>query len=178
MRRDEDESGKCLQVYIGTSVLIYMTHAFNDFDFLIGQWKVRYRQFKHRLLHCRTCEEFTGRSEARKILGGFGLMEEHILFDPHGSYRSMSVFLFDVATKSWRVWWYDGRMPAHRDALSGRFEDGTGVFVGDGNLDGTSTRVRYVWTGKDDAPRCEHAVSMNAGDIWETMWVMDFSRIA
>ncbi len=155
-----------------------MMHSFNDFDFLVGQWKVRHQKFKHRLLQCRACQEFAGRSEARKILGGFGLMGENIVFDPHGTYRSLSLFTFDAEAKTWSVWWYDGRAPASHDPLVGRFEDGTGVFVGEGNFDGTMARIRYIWTGRDDAPRCEHAVSMNMGETWETMWIMDFRRIA
>lgn len=155
-----------------------MAHGFNDFDFLVGQWKVRHQQFKQRLLQCRTCQEFAGRSEARKVLGGFGLMEESILFDPQGTYRSMSLFTFDAESKCWSVWWYDGRARTHCDPIVGRFEEGTGVFVGEGSFDGKPARMRYVWTSRDDAPRCEHAVSMNNSEIWETMWIMDFRRIA
>ncbi len=154
-----------------------MTCGFSDFDFLIGQWRVHHRQLSTRMAHCQRWQEFTGRSEARKILGGFGIIDESIFFEPHGTYRSMSLRTFDTETNVWSIWWYDGRLPARLlPPVSGKFQDSIGVFLGERVIEGAPVCVRYVWTRHDDAPRCEQAFSANHGETWETTWVMEFRR--
>lgn len=154
-----------------------MTYGFNDFDFLIGEWRVRHRRLRTLLSHCSSWQQFLGRSEARKVLGGFGVIDENVLFEPHGTYRSMVLRTFDAATHYWNMWHYDGRVPAQLEPpLVGKFEGRTGAFYGHCPVDGTSVQVRYLWVCCDDAPRLERAFTMNNGQSWETNWTMDFHK--
>lgn len=155
-----------------------MSCGFSDFDFILGQWRVRHRQLKRPLAHCTSWQEFVGRSEARKILGGFGVMDENVLFEPRGTYRCASLRTFDVAADCWSVWWYDGRTPARLEPpVIGKFDDDIGVFLGECTIEGAPARVRYLWNRQDDAPRCEQAFSLNNGQTWETNWTMEFRRV-
>lgn len=154
-----------------------MTCGFSDFDFLIGQWKVHHRQLRRCLSHCESWQEFLGWSDARKILGGFGVMDENILFEPRGTYRSMFLRTFNTEANCWSIWWYDGRTPNRLDPpVIGKFGDGIGVFLGNGTAEATSALVRYVWTRHVIVPRCEQAISMNNGLTWKTHWTMEFHR--
>ncbi len=156
-----------------------MTCGFNDFDFLIGQWKVHHRQLKSHLPHTKTWHEFPGRSEVRKILGGFGVMDENIVFEPRGTYRAVWFRTFDTSANCWSIWWYDGRTPARlAPPVTGKFEDHIGTFFGTCTIDATPVEIRYTWTRQDQAPRCEQALSVNHGRTWETHWIMDLHRIA
>lgn len=152
--------------------------GFSDFDFLLGSWRVRHRQLRRLLSHSNNWHDFVGRSEVCKILGGFGLMEEHIVFEPHGTYRAMSLLTFDIASNRWSIWRYDGRLPTRLEpALQGIFDGEVGVFFGTSVLEGDPVEVRHVWTMHDSAPHFERAVSTNNGRTWETDWTMEFRRI-
>ena len=156
-----------------------MTCGFNDFDFLIGEWKVHHRQLKSHLPPCKAWHEFTGRSEARKILGGFGVMDENIVFEPRGTYRSAWLCTFDTTANCWSIWWYDGRSPTQlAPPAIGKFDDHVGTFVGPSIIDGTPVDIRYTWTLQDNGPRCEQALSINRGRTWEVHWIMDFRKIS
>lgn len=151
--------------------------GFGDFDFLVGLWKVHHRQRKRILSHCTGWDAYLGRTETRKILGGFGVMDENVLFEPRGTYRAMSLRTFDIAANVWSIWWYDGRVPAQlEDPLQGRFDGDVGVFIGDCAIDDAPTTVRHLWTAHEDSPRFERAFSMNNGQTWETNWIMEFHR--
>lgn len=154
-----------------------MICGFGDFDFLIGHWKVHHRQLRGGPARSRGWQEFAGRAEVHKILGGFGVLDENILFEPHGTYRSVFLRTFDTEANSWSIWWYDSRVPAHPWApLTGKFEGGIGTFTGERVIEGAASLVRYVWTRTDDTPRCEQSVSANHGISWETNWIMEFRR--
>jgi hypothetical protein len=54
----------------------------NDFDFLIGDWRVHHRRLKERLANNQEWVEFDGTCASRKILGGLGNMDENLLDMP------------------------------------------------------------------------------------------------
>jgi len=150
-----------------------------DFDFLIGRWRVRHRRLKARLDGNKEWDEFDGTSSARKILAGFGNMDENQIGVPGGAYSGVTLRLFDPARQAWTIWWMDSRHPGALDAsVTGAFKDGIGAFFGDDELRGQPIRVRYLWSRIGPAScRWEQAFSPNAGRSWETNWVMDFTRL-
>jgi hypothetical protein len=151
-----------------------------DFDFIIGDWQVHHRRLKERLLGCTDWVEFEGTSTTRKILGGFGNLEDNVLELPDGAYRAVAMRAFDPATGTWAIWWLDGRRPHHLEVpVVGRFEGGTGLFYADDTFDGTPIKIRFTWTLLDaGAARWEQAFSADDGNSWETNWTMDFVRIS
>ena len=149
-----------------------------DFDFFIGEWKVNHRRLKNRLAGCQDWETFTGETSVRKILGGFGNIDDNLVDLPGDHYRAVSLRSFDAAAGTWSIWWLDGRHPHRLDTpVIGRFEKGTGTFLAVDHLNGRPIRVRFLWTRTDtNAPRWEQAFSADGGETWETNWYMDFER--
>ncbi|MGL5002184.1 MAG: DUF1579 domain-containing protein [Casimicrobium sp.] len=151
----------------------------NDFDFIIGRWRVSHRRLNARLANCTEWSEFGGTSEVRKLMGGFGNVDDNLLELPGGHYRAATLRSFDSATGNWQIWWLDGRYPANLDApMVGRFANGLGEFYADDALNGTPIKVRFLWRTEDrECPIWEQAFSVDGGANWETNWVMRFQRM-
>jgi hypothetical protein len=147
-----------------------------DFDFLIGNWRVHHRQLK-----AATHEwvQFDGTSDTRKLMGGFGNVEDNVLNPPGGTYSAVGLRSYDPKSGQWAIWWLDGRNPFGTldPPVKGRFENGVGNFYSDDMLNGKPIRVRYTWSHiTPKSARWEQAYSPDLGKTWETNWVMDFQR--
>jgi hypothetical protein len=153
-------------------------HAPKDFDFFMGSWKVRHRRLKERLIGCSEWESFSGFCVVQKTLGGFGNVDDNVVEIPSGTYRAATIRSFDAQQGTWSIWWLDGRNPGSLDVpVVGRFADGVGTFLAGDVLNGRPIQVRFEWTcPQADAPRWEQAFSADAGETWETNWIMDFTR--
>lgn len=151
-----------------------------DFDFMVGSWTVAHRRLNSRLAGCTDWTEFAGTSTTRKILRGFGNVEDNVLHFPEGSVHAAAVRSFDPKTQTWAIWWLDGRSPHHLDVpVVGRFAEGVGSFYADDVLDGRPIRVRFLWhPNPGSQPRWEQAFSADGGSTWEVNWVMHFQRVA
>jgi hypothetical protein len=150
----------------------------HDFDFFIGEWDVQHRRLKTRLSGCTEWETFPGLNIAKKILGGFGNLDDNLLYLPNGTYRAATLRSFDPKAKQWSIWWLDSRSPGALDVpVVGTFEHGTGTFIANDTFEGRPIVVRFLWSVPEpDRPRWEQAFSPDAGRTWETNWVMSFSR--
>lgn len=148
----------------------------SDFDFIIGSWRVRHRRLDARLAGCTDWTEFTGATTTAKLLQGYGNVEDNLLHFPDGDVRAIALRSFDPASRTWAIWWLDGRAPHQLDVpVVGRFEDGIGTFYADDRLDGRPIRVRFTWRTNPGAhPTWEQAFSPDAGQTWETNWTMVF----
>ncbi len=154
------------------------TIAPSDFDFIIGEWKVRHRRLNSRLTDCTDWTEFLGTSSTRKILGGFGNVEDNVLQFPDGEVSAAAFRSFDRESQEWAIWWIDSRAPHKLDApVVGRFSGPLGIFLAKDELDGKPITVRFTWNanlGKN--PLWEQAFSADCGKTWETNWTMEFVR--
>ena len=150
-----------------------------DFDFLEGTWRVAHKRLKERLVGCSDWEEFGGRCTMWKTLGGAGNVDDNILEWPGGAYQAVTLRAFNRASRTWAIWWLDGRQPHQLDVpVIGSFADGVGAFYADDRLNGLPIRVRFLWTETQAGrPRWEQAFSDDAGASWETNWVMRFTRL-
>ncbi|MBV8034778.1 DUF1579 domain-containing protein [Roseateles sp.] len=151
-----------------------------DFDFLIGRWKVRHRRLKERLRGCEDWEYFEGRCHMWPLMNGLGNVDDNVLELPGGTYRATALRTFDPATRQWAIWWVDGRNP-HRlePPVVGGFADGVGEFQCNDELRGQPIRVRFRWTATDSGrPHWQQAFSADGGRTWEANWEMDFERLA
>lgn len=151
----------------------------SDFDFIIGDWHVRHRRLNSRLTGCTQWTEFAGKSSTRKILGGFGNVEDNVLSFPDGEVQAAAFRSFDLATQTWAIWWLDGRAPHSLDVpVIGRFDGPLGTFFADDWLEGKPIKVRFTWQANlGGNPSWEQAFSGDNGASWETNWTMAFSRI-
>ena len=150
----------------------------HDFDFFFGDWRVRHSRLKRRLVGNTEWVEFPGETSTRPILAGLGNFDENTLSLPEGEYEACTLRLFDPATGVWAIRWIDARNPKLEEPVFGRFENGVGLFYGDDVLEGRSIRVRFTWSDiTPTACRWAQAFSDDAGQTWETNWVMDFTRV-
>ena len=149
----------------------------DDFDFIIGSWRVHHRRLLDRLAGCTKWAEFAGTTTTRKTLGGFGNLEDNFLDLPEGAYRAVALRSFDAAAGTWAIWWLDARYPHQLDTpVIGSFRDGVGTFYADDTLNGRPIKIRFIWTTDPERPRWEQAFSPDNGASWETNWVMEFTR--
>jgi hypothetical protein len=152
--------------------------ASHSFDFEFGDWIVHHKRLKSRLVGSTEWENFTGTCSARPILSGNGNVEDNEVHIPSGSYKAVALRSFDAVTRTWAIWWLDGRNPHHLDVpVVGSFVDGVGSFFANDQLDGRPIRVRFLWLNtKSPRPRWEQAFSVDGGSTWETNWTMEFER--
>lgn len=147
-----------------------------DFNFIIGDWHVQHRRLNARLVNCHEWTTFEGESSTSRILGGFGNVEDNLLHFPEGTFRAAAMRSFCASTRTWSIWWLDGRNPTRLDVpVVGRFTDHIGLFFADDQLNGQPIKVRFTWTAAPGQhPRWEQAFSNDAGASWETNWMMNF----
>jgi hypothetical protein len=148
------------------------------FAFQTGDWRVRHRKLKRRLVGETEWLEFGGTCRAWEVMAGAGNVEEHFLDDPTGPYHASTMRRLDPASDRWSIWWFDSRDAGLGPPVQGRFEGGVGTFFGDDLLDGRPIVMRFIWSGiTADAAQWEQAFSPDRGTTWETNWVMRFERV-
>ena len=149
-----------------------------DFDFIIGDWTVKHRKLKRIFSDSNEWIEFDGDSSTRKILGGFGNLEDNHLHFPESSVRAVAMRSYNQVLKHWSIWWLDGRHPDNLDVpVVGQFENGFGVFYADDTYQDQPIKVRFKWNSLDpNKPTWEQAFSKDDGNTWETNWTMAFNK--
>ena len=63
----------------------------DDFDFLIGNWRVRHRRLKERLANNHEWIEFAGTMTSQKVLGAFGNIDDNVLDVSNPAYRALAL---------------------------------------------------------------------------------------
>lgn len=154
-------------------------HA-EDFDFLVGRWRVHHRRLVGRLVGSTEWEEFDGECVMQKTMGGQANVDDNVIDAPAGTYRAMTIRVFDPAADAWSIHWIDSRYPPEKieKPVVGGFAGARGVFFSDDELDGRQVRTRFVWqVDGPDACRWEQAASVDGGRTWEVNWTMHFERV-
>ena len=149
----------------------------NDFDFLIGTWKVHHRRLKERLKGSTEWEEFEGETVDRKILNGIGNQDENILHGKTGSIHAISLRLFNPESNEWSIYWSTNLTGTLDVPMIGGFKDGTGEFYSQEVFEGRHIYNRFIWSKiTPNACHWEQAFSDDGGKTWETNWIMEFER--
>jgi hypothetical protein len=116
-----------------------------DFDFLIGNWRIRHRRLRQRLVGSSDWDEFEGTSGVRALPAGLGNQDE-LRFDYGGEVTGLSFRFYDPAARRWSIYWIDSRRRVVDAPLAGSFAGDTGVFEGEDVCEGRPVRVRFLWT--------------------------------
>jgi len=150
----------------------------NDFDFLVGSWRVAHERLNGRLVGSSDWQRFNGTCRMWKLMEGLGNVDDNMLEIPSGTYRAVGLRSFNAETRQWAIWWLDGRNPHTLDPpVLGGFEDGVGTFVAEDTLNGRPIVVRFRWSETNTAtPHWEQAFSPDGGASWEANWRMRFTR--
>lgn len=104
------------------------TSSEHDFDFLVGNWKLRNRKLASRLTHSTEGVAFESRVEMHQILGGLGNIDRYTELKPGNPYEGVALRLFDPATRLWSIYWADGNTGKLDPPVVGSFENGIGHF--------------------------------------------------
>jgi hypothetical protein len=152
--------------------------ARNDFDFLIGTWKVHHRSLKQRLKGSTEWLEFDGDTVCRKILNGLGNLDENIIQRKTGPVHALTLRLFNPASREWSIYWSTDLTGALDVPMIGGFKDGRGEFYSQEVFENRHIYNRFIWS-KITASSCqwEQAFSIDGGKTWETNWIMEFERV-
>lgn len=150
----------------------------NDFDFLIGTWKVHHRSLKQRLKGSTEWLEFYGDTACRKILNGLGNLDENIIHRQADPVHAMTLRLFNPESREWSIYWSTDLTGTLDVPMIGGFKDGRGEFYSQEVFEGQHIYNRFIWS-KITADSCqwEQAFSIDGGKIWETNWIMEFERV-
>lgn len=152
----------------------------HDFDFFIGDWTVKHRRLKRRLVGSDDWQEFDGTCRCWPLLGGLANVNERVAMRPDGTSSGLGLRAFDPQTRTWADWNLGAAAPHRIDApIVGRFRDGVGVFLSDDTHEGVPIKVRGRFS--DIAPgsaQWDQAFSTDGGKTWETNWIMRYTRIA
>jgi hypothetical protein len=156
------------------------TAGAHDFDFFLGEWRVRHRRLTRRLVNANDWEEFEGVTRCVSLLGGLANLNDSLVHRPSGAYRGMGLRAFNPATNTWGDWYLDGRDPTRIEMHGlGRFENGVATFYADDVFEGAPIRVRGVWSQiTKQSFRWQQAFSADGGRTWETNYVMEQIRTA
>lgn len=150
----------------------------NDFDFLIGTWKVHHHRLRERLKGSTKWEDFDGDTVARKILNRLGNLDENVLHRETGSIHAISLRLFDPNTKEWAIYWCTDQTGTLDVPMIGVFKDGRGEFYSQEVFEGRHIYNRFIWSRiTSNSCQWEQAFSEDGGKTWETNWIMEFERV-
>jgi hypothetical protein len=149
-----------------------------DFDFLLGDWQVKHRRLKERLVGSQEWEEYAGTTHCQAILGGIANFNDSIVHRSGATYRSLGLRAFDAKTDAWTDWSLDGRNPTQVTVDGvGRFVNGIGTFFADDTFAGKPIRIRGTFTPVSaSSARWEQAFSADGGRTWETNYIMLYTR--
>jgi hypothetical protein len=150
----------------------------NDFDFLIGTWKVHHRALKKRLSGSTEWMEFEGDMVNRKILNGLGNMDENIIHAPTGLVHAITFRLFNPESREWSIYWSTDQTGILDVPVIGGFQDGRDEFYSQEVFQGRHIYSRFLWSKiTPNSAQWEQAFSEDGGKTWETNWIMEFERV-
>ena len=139
----------------------------NDFDFLIGTWKVHHRTLKKRLNGSTEWNEFDGDTISSKILNGLGSMDENLIHTKTGLVHAIALRLFNPESKEWSIYWSTDQTGLLDVPVIGGFQDGRGEFYSQEVFESRHIYSRFIWS-KITTESCqwEQAFSEDGGKTW------------
>lgn len=148
-----------------------------DFDFLVGRWRMRHHRLKDRLVGSNLWQDFNGTLANQKLMGGQANIDDCVFELPAGTYRGLGLRLFDPGRRTWSIYWVDARTTRIDPPVVGGFEGGRGVFYGEDVEKGRPVKVRFYWfVDGPDRLRWEQAFSTDGGATWEVNWRQELER--
>jgi len=144
------------------------TSSSKDFDYLIGNWKLKNRKLKSRLTHSTEWVEFESRVEMHQILDGNGNIDKYTDTATGKPYEGVALRLFNSKTKLWSIYWADNNSGTLDPPVVGSFENNIGHFFGKDTFNGKKIIVVFRWDVRDpDLPVWSQAFSADDGKTWE-----------
>lgn len=153
------------------------TSSHTDFDFLFGRWTIQNRKLKTRLKNDHEWSEFEATAECRKILQGFGNVDQFITEVDGVPFEGASFRLFNPRTRLWSIYWADSNAVTMDVPQVGSFDGDIGRFYAEDTYDGIPILVAFMWDKSNpDIPLWSQAFSPDKGATWEWNWHMTLYR--
>ena len=154
----------------------------NDFDFLVGEWKMYHRRLNKRLEGCKDWTEFVSYDENSKILGGTGDIDTYRTTEMPGLqgklFEGFTLRLFNPKTKLWSLYWVASNTGVLDPPMVGSFENNVGHFFAKDVFNGKNIIVVFRWDVRNkDYPVWSQAFSPDNGKTWEWNWYNVSERI-
>ncbi|MEO8515807.1 MAG: hypothetical protein ABI426_03640 [Flavobacterium sp.] len=156
-----------------------ITSSENDFDFLQGKWKVHNRMLTSRLNNSDEWIEFDSELHMKKMLKGFGNLENFYSENNCKPFEGMAIRLFNKETKLWKIYWIDSNgMTMDEKPVTGSFENKVGKFYTNDTFNEMPIVVLYQWDATNpEHPKWSQAFSNDNGKTWEWNWKMELTKI-
>ena len=152
-----------------------LTSSPNDFDFLVGKWKMHHRRLNKRLENCKEWTEFESLDSNYKILSGTADMDIYSTTQMPGLegnlFEGVTLRLFDPKTRLWRLYWVASNVGVLDPPVVGSFEKNVGHFFAKDTFNGKNIIMVFRWDVRDkDHPIWSQAFSPDNGKTWEWNW--------
>jgi hypothetical protein len=151
------------------------TSSLNDFDFLVGKWKMYHRRLNKRLENCKDWTEFTSTDENHKILNGTADYDTYYTTEMPGMegkpFEGVTLRLFNPQTKLWSLYWVASNRGVLDPPMVGSFENNVGHFFAKDTYNGKDIIVMFRWDARNkNKPVWSQAFSADNGNTWEWNW--------
>jgi hypothetical protein len=149
----------------------------DDFDFLVGGWKIRSRKLREPLTGRDEWDEFDATQNLHLILQGFGNYDIFSAELEGKPFEGFTLRLFDPKTRLWTIYWADSTSVRLDGGKVGSFDGDIGEFFARDVVAGKSVIVRFHWDKRNpEAPVWSAAFSVDEGRSWEWNWYAYFAR--
>ena len=149
----------------------------DDFDFLVGGWKIRNRKLKEPLSGREEWVEFDATQNLRPILQGFGNFDIFSTELDGKPFEGFTLRLFEPQTRLWTIYWADNNAMKLDGGKVGSFDGDVGDFFAREVFAGKDIIVKFHWDkSNSEAPIYSAAFSVDEGQTWEWNWYSYFAR--
>ena len=151
----------------------------DDFDFLIGKWKVVNKRLKERLVGNNKWIEFHGELEVRKTLNGYANVDEYKTELNGKELHAVTLRVYNPDEKIWSIYWLDTFTYELLPQVKGGFENNIGEFYGEEMFQGNKVKLKFSWLKTSDkTAHWNQAYFDEIKKEWEINWTMDFTKVS
>jgi len=144
------------------------TSSSKDFNYLIGNWKLKNRKLRSPLTNCTEWIEFESKVAMYQVLGGNGNIDKYTDTASGKPYEGIALRLFNSKTKLWSIYWADNNSGTLDPPVVGSFENKIGHFFCKDTFNGKKIIVVFRWDIRDpNLPVWSQAFSADNGKTWE-----------
>jgi hypothetical protein len=158
------------------------TSSPNDFDFLVGKWKMHNRRLNKRLEGNNEWTEFDSYDENSKILSDTADADTYSTTEMPGMegkrFEGLTLRLFNPKNRLWSLYWVASNVGALDPPVVGSFENGVGHFFAKDTFKRKPIIMMFRWDARNkDRPVWSQAFSPDDGKTWEWNWYNISERI-
>jgi len=147
------------------------------FDFLVGTWQVHNRRLRAPLTGSEEWYETSARAASMTMHNGSVSIDE--MWYAELGFAGSSIRVHTPEDDLWSIYWVSSRTGELQPPVSGRWNDDGTRFEAQGPdvYEGQPIISRYYWHSITDTEASwEQAFSTDQGQVWETNWVMTWTR--